>query len=65
MGSVHDISDRYKKRIYKTDNCAGCGRVITKGETFTQVVLPNGDESETHIALCKKCKKSADQYGVW
>lgn len=67
MSNVHDISGRYKKRFYKTSHCAGCTKEIMHNELFTTVVLPSGsdEEEETHIALCEKCNKAAEEEGIF
>jgi len=62
-----DISDRYKERIYELDYCKGCSRELAEGEEFTEITLPDAIDSKkvTHIALCNKCSKEADEHGAF
>ena len=54
MSKIHDISDRYRKRVMQIENCVGCNKKIEEDEEYTQVVMPS-DDVDTHIALCKAC----------
>lgn len=52
------------KHIYNTDNCSGCHKEIEDNEIYTEVVMDHGDRKE-YIALCSKCYKVAEGYGVF
>jgi len=67
LSNIRDISDRYKERTYKIDNCAGCGNEIKNGEEYHQVVLPSSDNDieVTHIALCNECYKESKKHGIF
>lgn len=53
------------KHIYKFDHCAGCDKVIGD-EVFTEVVMTSNDGmTKKHIALCRDCDTTAEDYGVY
>jgi len=65
LSKFHDISDRYKKRSYELEHCAGCGVEIE--DEYVEVVIPDAydDEKVKHIALCNSCAIIAEQHGAF